>query len=126
MDGEDEAPLARGVPADQLARMGLSGVGEVGVRRHLHENAIGSAVKKAAVRIGLNKRASCHTLRHSFATHLLEAGYDIRTVQELLPVGAFSLNAVRLFKVPVFQQATVGLSGLCTLRLLRELRSRGQ
>ena len=42
------------------------------------------AVRDAAVRAGIPRRITCHTFRHSFATHLLEAGYDIRTVQELL------------------------------------------
>jgi len=57
--------------------------GEEG-RHHIDESLVQKAVKNAVVRSGLIKRATCHTFRHSFATHLLEGGYDIRTVQELL------------------------------------------
>jgi len=53
-------------------------------RHHLHVTVIQRAVANAVRSSGLTKRGTCHTFRHSFATHLIENGYDIRTVQELL------------------------------------------
>ena len=68
-------------PSSQIAKDPRS---EVMRRHHLHETGLQRAIKQAAKAAGIQKRVSCHTFRHSFATHLLQNGYDIRTVQELL------------------------------------------
>ena len=68
-------------PSNRLARDPRTGT----IRRHhAHESGLQRAMSQAGRAAGLTKRISCHTLRHSFATHLLQQGYDIRTVQELL------------------------------------------
>ena len=64
-------------------------------RHHLNPRTIQKSVKEAIKKSGINKHASCHTFRHSFATHLLESGYDIRTVQELL--GHADVNTTMIY-----------------------------
>jgi len=68
-------------PSEQLSQDPRSGETR---RHHLDESGLQRAVRQAARTAGLEKRVTCHTFRHSFATHLLENHYDIRTVQELL------------------------------------------
>ncbi len=76
------------------ATMVRDGAGR-GVRHHANQGVLDRTIREAAARAGVTKRVTCHTFRHSFATHLLEAGYDVRQVQTLL--GHKDLRTTQLY-----------------------------
>jgi site-specific recombinase XerD len=77
-------------------------------RHHVHEGAVQRAVTTAVRSLHWSKRVTCHTLRHSFATHLLEMGQDIRTVQELL--GHNDVRTTMIY-TPVMEKAAARVRG---------------
>ena len=95
----------------QVTRCRNRTIGEQG-RHHLDPSVIQRAVKAAVQSAGISEHASCHTFRHSFATHLLERGSDIRTIQELL--GHSDVKTTMIY-THVLNRGPAGVTSPCDL-----------
>ena len=105
-------------PSTTLSKHPISGIW---CRHHLHTSVIRKTVKRATELAGVNKRVTCHTFRHSFATHLLESGTDIRTVQELL--GHSDVKTTQIYTHVVGQHYAGTISPLDKIKEDNELYS---